>query len=96
MAYRNGAPPNFLNTAIFLSSGEADTIATPAHHERVKESIRATGFRKVRLENFDGAHVVHQPHVGEALGWFTSEFAARSGTSPLQKSEFDKFFKKKP
>ncbi len=69
---RKGSPPQFLAVPIFLSSGTADTIATPAQTEEVKESMRRTGFRKVRLETHDGAHVVCQPHVGEALRWFVA------------------------
>jgi hypothetical protein len=94
VAYRKSAPPNFLSAAVFLSSGKSDTIATPAQHEEVKNSLKATGFQKVRLENFDGAHDVYQPHIGEALRWF---IAQSSTTSPgKRESDFDKFFKKKP
>jgi hypothetical protein len=94
VAYRKSAPPNFLSAAVFLSSGKSDTIATPAQHEEVKNSLKATGFQKVRLENFDGAHDIYQPHIGEALRWF---IAQSSTTSPgKRESDFDKFFKKKP
>lgn len=67
VAYRKSAPPNFLNATIFLSSGKSDKIATPEQHEYVKNSLKGTGFYKVRLENFDGAHDIYQPHIGEAL-----------------------------
>jgi len=94
VAYRKSAPPNFLSAAVFLSSGKSDTIATPAQHEEVKNSLKATGFQKVRLENFDGGHDIYQPHIGEALRWF---IAQSSATSPAKReSDFDKFFKKKP
>ena len=97
MALRQGAPPpNFRSTPVFLSSGKEDTIATPAHHEAVKASLRGSGFRKVRLENFDGAHVVYEPHVSEALRWFTAQTtSAPSAASPTPRnSDFEKFFKK--
>ena len=99
VALRKGAPPpNFRSAAVFLSSGKSDTIATPAHHERVKGSLRGSGFRKVRLESFDGAHEVYPPHVGDALRWFIAQSATSltSSTPSPQNSEFDKFFKKKP
>ncbi len=89
---RKGSPPQFLAVPIFLSSGKADTIATPAQTEAVKESMRHTGFRKVRLETHDGAHVVCQPHIGEALRWFV-ETSSASVKTPTP-SSFDTFFKK--
>lgn len=93
VAYRKSAPPNFLTAAVFLSSGKSDKIATPAEHEHVRNSLRATGFQKVRLETFDGAHDIYQPHIGEALRWFVAQSSKSSpGTSPS--SDWDKFFKK--
>ncbi len=89
---RKGSPPQFLVVPIFLSSGKADTIATPAQTEGVKESMRRTGFRKVRLETHDGAHVVCQPHIGEALRWFVTA-SSPSGKAPTP-SSFNSFFKK--
>ena len=96
VAYRKSAPPNFLSAAVFLSSGKSDTIATPGHHEYVKKSLQGTGFRKVRLESFDGAHDIYQPHIGEALRWFIAQSSTTSGAKPSPSSDFDKFFKKKP
>jgi predicted esterase len=94
VAYRKSAPPNFLSAAVFLSSGKSDKIATPEQHEYVKNSLRGTGFQKVRLESFDGAHDIYQPHIGEALRWFVAESAKSS--PGRRESDFDKFFKKKP
>ncbi len=96
VAYRKSAPPNFLRAAIFLSSGKSDKIATPEAHEFVKNSLRGTGFQKVRLESFDGAHDIYPPHIGEALRWFVAESSKSSGTAARPASDFDKFFKKKP
>lgn len=93
-AYRRSAPPGFLGVAVFLSSGKTDTIATPAHHEQVRNSLRATGFQKVRLEIFDGGHEVYQPHIGEALRWFAAQ--APGNVAVQQESDFEKMFKKKP
>ncbi len=89
---RKGSPPQFLSVPIFLSSGTADTIATPAQTAAVKESMRRTGFRKLRLETHDGAHVVCQPHIGEALRWFVAE--SSSSVKTPTPSSFDTFFKK--
>jgi hypothetical protein len=97
VAYHKGPPPpGFLQAAVFLSSGKSDTIATPAQHEEVKNSLRATGFRKLRLEAFEGAHDIYQPHIGEALRWFIAQ-SAKAGASPTAtQSGFESFFKKKP
>jgi predicted esterase len=93
VAYRKSAPPNFLAAAVFLSSGKSDTIATPAQHEYVQASLRATGFQKVRLESFDGAHNIYQPHITEALFWFVAQ-SPKSSPAPRNSSDWDKFFKK--
>ena len=95
VAFHRSAPPNFLGVPVFLSSGKSDTIATPAHHEAVKNSLRATGFQKVRLEHFDGAHDVYQPHIGEALKWFVAE-SNKNNPTQRASSDFETFFKKKP
>lgn len=89
---RKGSPPQYLAVPIFLSSGKADTIATPSQTERVKESMRRTGFRNVRLETHDGAHVVCQPHIGEALRWFVA--SSSSSVKKPTPSSLDTFFKK--
>jgi dienelactone hydrolase len=94
VAYRKSAPPNFLSAAIFLSSGKNDKIATPESHQYVANSLKATGF-KVRLESHDGAHDIYAPHIGEALRWFTAQSSGGT-TTTKPKSDFDKFFKKKP
>jgi predicted esterase len=96
VAYRHSAPPNFLAAAVFLSSGKNDKIATPAQHEDVKNSLRATGFQKVRLESFDGAHDIYQLHIGEALRWFAAQSGRSAPAAAKGQSDFDKFFKKKP
>jgi hypothetical protein len=93
VAYRKSAPPNYLTAPIFLSSGKSDKIATPEQHEYVKNSLRAAGFQKVRLETFDGAHDIYQPHIGEALRWFMAQ-APKSSSVPARPSDWDKFFKK--
>jgi hypothetical protein len=63
---------DFLDTKIFVISGQSDKIATPAQTERVMRSIRANGFRQVRLETFPEGHNVKRPLTREALRWFHS------------------------
>ena len=96
VAYRKASAPGLLTASVFLSSGKSDTIATPAHNQYVKKSLEGTGFRKVRLESFDGAHNIYQPHIGEALRWFIAQSAPTSAGQTSRASDFDKFFKKKP
>lgn len=60
----------FRGVPVFLSSGDQDRVATPADHERVARVLRNFGFRHVRLESYDGGHVLHPPHLTEALRWF--------------------------
>ena len=61
----------------------------------MKNSLQATGFQKLRLESFDGAHDIYPPHISEALRSFNAQSPKSSGT-PTSNSDFDKFFKKKP
>ncbi len=63
---------DFLDTKIFIISGQSDKIATPAQTERVRQSIRANGFRQVRLESFPQGHNVKRPLTRAALRWFHS------------------------
>jgi len=75
--YRTFHPgPGFLNTRIFIISGQSDKIATPAQTERVMRSIRANGFRQVRLETFPEGHNVKRPLTLAALRWFQSGSSA--------------------
>lgn len=67
---------DFLSTKIFIISGQSDKIATPAQTERVLRSIRANGFRQVRLESFPEGHNVKRPLTREALRWFHSDSSA--------------------
>jgi len=96
VAFRKGGAAGMLGASVFISSGKSDTIATPQSAVEVKNSLQATGFHKVRLESFDGAHDIYQPHVTEALRWFLSQQSGPSGTPGSSPSDFDKFFKKKP
>lgn len=66
------APPRreFCRVPVFLSSGDADRIATVRDHQVVETGLRAHGFTRIRREVFAGAHVLHTPHAALALAWF--------------------------
>ena len=55
---------------VWLSSGTGDTVATPQSHDLVKVSLERTGFKRVRLERFDGPHQLKMSEVRRALHWF--------------------------
>ncbi|NLB66612.1 MAG: hypothetical protein GX803_09105 [Lentisphaerae bacterium] len=63
----------FRKVPIYLSVGNRDEIAPVAKTENVKRAMESTGFRNVRIEVYDGAHVPHPPHVTDALKWFNSQ-----------------------
>jgi hypothetical protein len=67
----------YKNTPIYLSSGSEDKIATPQHHDEVKQSLLQNGFSKVRLESFQGGHALSEGELRKALGWFLEEFATK-------------------
>jgi hypothetical protein len=60
----------FLEVPVWLSSGTGDTVATPQSHGLVKISLERTGFKRVRLERFDGQHQLKMSEVRRALRWF--------------------------
>ena len=60
---------------IFLSSGTDDKIATPEHHNGVKESLLHNGFTNVRLETFKGGHALSETELRKALNWFVENYA---------------------
>jgi hypothetical protein len=69
--YRNYSPGrDYLNVPVWLSSGTRDNIARPMDHDRVHASMIGTGFKRVRLERFDGRHQLQMSHVRLALQWF--------------------------
>jgi predicted esterase len=74
-------PQTFLNVPMFLSNGSTDPIAGPAEGKKVKDSMEATGFRRVRLETYDGGHKLDTNHLALALEWF------RPTTLPAKTSE---------
>lgn len=70
-SYKSYQPgPGFLEVPVWLSSGTGDTVATPQSHDLVKVSLERTGFKRVRLERFDGPHQLKMSEVRRALRWF--------------------------
>ena len=71
VAYRDYKPdPSFLNTPIWISGGFDDPIATTGLEGQVAASMRRTGFKRVRLEHFNGTHQLKRSEVKLALRWF--------------------------
>jgi len=64
--------PAFFAVPIYLSSGLADPMATPAQHGAVRDSMRATGFKNVRLETYAGTHWMDPAQLAAGLQWFTA------------------------
>jgi predicted esterase len=60
----------FTNVPVFLQSGEADDVSTPADHRAVYAGLKRAGFRRVRLEYFPGAHEVDPAPLRAALDGF--------------------------
>jgi len=65
----------YKKTPIYLSSGSDDKVATPQHHEEVKENLLHHGFTAVRLETFKGGHALAESELRKALNWFLEEYA---------------------
>ncbi|HEX8077607.1 MAG TPA: hypothetical protein VF511_07315 [Chthoniobacterales bacterium] len=70
-AYKTYRPgEGLLEVPVWLSSGSSDSVATPQAHNLVKASLERTGFKRVRLEQFDGGHQLKLSEVRRALQWF--------------------------
>lgn len=54
-----------------------DKVSTVQHAQRVRDSLRGTGFKEVRLETYAGGHDPFAPHTDLALAWFEEQAAAR-------------------
>src|SRR5437660_4831378 len=61
---------NFLNTAIYISAGRDDRIATVEQQYTVAGSIKRTGFQRMRIGTFHGGHEVNDAQTSIALRWF--------------------------
>jgi hypothetical protein len=62
--------PDFLNTAIYISAGRDDRIATVEQQYAVAGLIKRTGFQRMRIGTFHGGHDVNDAQTSIALRWF--------------------------
>jgi hypothetical protein len=70
-AYKTYQPGSaFLNIPIWLSGGMDDPIAHPSLMGQAAAGMRSTGFKRVRLEHFNGGHRLKRTEVKLALRWF--------------------------
>jgi hypothetical protein len=70
-AYKTYQPgKGLLEVPVWLSSGDRDAVATPQNHTLVQASLKRTGFKRVRLEQFGGQHQLKMSEVRRALQWF--------------------------
>ena len=60
----------FKRIPIFLQSGEADKVSTPADHQKIATELQRVGFKNVRVGVFPGAHEVDPGPFRNALEWF--------------------------
>ena len=61
---------DFLNTAIYISAGRDDRIATVEQQYAVAGLIKRTGFHQMRIGTFHGGHEVNDAQTSIALRWF--------------------------
>lgn len=64
----------FKQAPIYLSSGTEDKLATPAHHQEVRQNLLQNGFTNVRLETFTGGHALSENELRQALTWFIEQY----------------------
>src|SRR5213596_4353765 len=67
---RIGPGADFLNTAIYISAGRDDRIATVDQQYAVAGLIKRTGFHRMRIGSFHGGHEVNDAQTSIALRWF--------------------------
>ncbi len=56
---------------VFVSNGISDEIAPPISGERVGKSTDKD-FAEVKIETYDGGHVISRDHLKAALTWFST------------------------
>ena len=60
----------FKQVPIFLSAGTSDPIASVAQAHAVRQSMERSGFKRVRLVEYDGGHRLDKEAFAVALDWF--------------------------
>ena len=74
--YRTLKPGSaFLQTPVFLSSGQEDQVARLAQQQGVKQSLERTGFTRVRQDVFPHGHAVSRSQLRLALRWFGEQLS---------------------
>ena len=69
--YARVAPgPSFLMTPIYIAAGRDDRIATVEQQYDVAGSIKRTGFQRIKIGTFHGAHEANDAQTSIALHWF--------------------------
>mgnify|MGYP000507109884 CR=1 FL=1 len=63
----------YKSAAIWLSSGATDKVATPAHHKRVLESMKNNKMKYVKINTFQGAHMIYKDDQVDALKWMKAQ-----------------------
>lgn len=58
---------------VFITAGEADTLATKEITERSRDDLERERFRKVRYETFPGGHELSPALFQAAIDWFLAE-----------------------
>ena len=76
--------PKFLDVPMFLSNGRRDSIAGPDQGQKVRLSMEQTGFRKIRMENYDEGHRLDTNQVKAALEWFRPAPRAVAATNMIR------------
>ena len=61
---------DFLTTPIYIAAGRDDRIATVEQQYNVAGAIKRTGFQRIRIGTFHGAHEVNDAQTSIALRWF--------------------------
>lgn len=58
---------------VWISNGKKDTISNVGHAESLEKSIKSNRYGKIRLELFDGGHVIHYPDFTRSMKWFSAD-----------------------
>lgn len=67
----------FLQTPVYISSGQIDEVATPAQQQQVKHLVEHAGFTRVRQEMTSFGHAISRSAIREGLRWFREQQNAR-------------------
>lgn len=77
---------DFRAVPIALQAGRDDEVAPPERHRAALAALSEAGFRSVRLDLIDGAHVPSAAMLPEALAWFEAQWRERHGHDLIEAS----------